>query len=202
MSNVRVLTGGLVVIVLALAGGTGYLIYDRIQNEVGTSAKATQAEVQEIRGDVTQLKDSDTKQTARIKVLESEVIDAKRRLGEAEGKLDLHNKMIAELEKDVDKNKGDIESAKQERKKLQQDADAAKKRMDNVDTELAQAKKERQEIRKQLEAQGARIEEQEKRVEKLEQQGEKRDQELEALKAELAELKKLLGVDDTKKPSN
>jgi len=202
MGNIRVLAGGLVVIVLALAGGTGYLIYERIQSEVGPAAKATKEEVQEIRTDVTQLKDSDAKQTARITVLEGEVIDAKRRLGDAEGKLDLHNKMIVELERDVEANKSDIETAKQEREQLQQQADAQREKVQAIEAEMATAKKERDQIRQQLAAQGARIDEQEKRLESLEQKDSKQDDEIEKLRAEIAALRKLLGVNGDPKPSN
>jgi hypothetical protein len=63
MNNIKILTGGLVVIVLALAGGTGYLIWERIQGEVGTTEKATkqdiielQAEQKETNNDVLELK--------------------------------------------------------------------------------------------------------------------------------------------------
>lgn len=200
MNNIRVLTGGLVLIVLALAGGTGYLLYERINSEIGPHEKATKEEVNEIRTDVVKLKDNDVKQTARIEVLEDEVVDAKRRISDAEGKLDLHKKMIQKLEGDVANNAQDIAEAKEQQKKMEQDLDVERKRLDNVEAELAQAKKEREEIRKQLKAQGERIDEQEKRIDEMEKKGDARDEEIAALKRDLAELRKQLGLE--KEPTN
>ena len=49
MNNIRLLTGGLVLIVLGLAGGTGYLIYDRIQSEVTPTERATKQDIVELK---------------------------------------------------------------------------------------------------------------------------------------------------------
>lgn len=201
MNNIKLLTGGLVVIVLALAGGTGYLIYERIQDEVTVQPKVTQEQIKNIETDVKTLKESDEVQSARIDVLEDEVIDAKDRLNKAEGKLDLQEKAIKKLEENK-ASKEDLEAATARVSQLESEAKKERERVDEVESQLAEAGKEREEIRKQLHAQGVKIEEQEKRLDELEKKGDAHDAELAALRAELAELKRQLGLGDDPSPSN
>lgn len=201
MNNIKLLTGGLVVIVLALAGGTGYLIYERIQDEVTVQPKVTQEQIKNIETDVKTLKESDEVQSARIDVLEDEVIDAKDRLNKAEGKLDLQEKAIKKLEENK-ASKEDLEAATARVSQLESEAKKERERVDEVESQLAEARKEREEIRKQLHAQGVKIEEQEKRLDELEKKGDAHDAELAALRAELAELKRQLGLGDDPSPSN
>ena len=194
MNNIKLLTGGLVVIVLALAGGTGYLIYERIQSEVTPQEKATkqdimelQADQKETKKDVTALKDSDRIQSAKISVLEDDVVALQLR-AEKQGKV------IKKLEENDEATAEELRSAKAER-------DTINEQLKNQQAELDKAKKEREEIRNQLKAQGERIDEQEKRLEDLEKKGDARDEELAALREELAELKRQLGIGDPP-PSN
>lgn len=201
MNNIKLLTGGLVVIVLALAGGTGYLIYERIQDEVTVQPKVTQEQIKNIETDVKTLKESDEVQSARIDVLEDEVIDAKDRLNKAEGKLDLQEKAIKKLEENK-ASKEDLEAATARLSQLESEAKKERERVDEVESQLAEAGKEREEIRKQLQAQGVKIEEQERRLDELEKKGDAHDAELAALRAELAELKRQLGLGDDPSPSN
>lgn len=201
MNNIKLLTGGLVVIVLALAGGTGYLIYERIQDEVTVQPKVTQEQIKNIETDVKTLKESDEVQSARIDVLEDEVIDAKDRLNKAEGKLDLQEKAIKKLEENK-ASKEDLEAATARVSQLESEAKKERERVDEVESQLAEARKEREEIRKQLQAQGVKIEEQERRLDELEKKGDAHDAELAALRAELAELKRQLGLGDDPSPSN
>lgn len=201
MNNIKLLTGGLVVIVLALAGGTGYLIYERIQDEVTVQPKVTQEQIKNIETDVKTLKESDEVQSARIDVLEDEVIDAKDRLNKAEGKLDLQEKAIKKLEENK-ASKEDLEAATARLSQLESEAKKERERVDEVESQLAEARKDREEIRKQLQAQGVKIEEQEKRLDELEKKGDAHDAELAALRAELAELKRQLGLGDDPSPSN
>lgn len=201
MNNIKLLTGGLVVIVLALAGGTGYLIYERIQDEVTVQPKVTQEQIKNIETDVKTLKESDEVQSARIDVLEDEVIDAKDRLNKAEGKLDLQEKAIKKLEENK-ASKEDLEATTARLSQLESEAKKERERVDEVESQLAEARKEREEIRKQLQAQGVKIEEQEKRLDELEKKGDAHDAELAALRAELAELKRQLGLGDDPSPSN
>lgn len=201
MNNIKLLTGGLVVIVLALAGGTGYLIYERIQDEVTVQPKVTQEQIKNIETDVKTLKESDEVQSARIDVLEDEVIDAKDRLNKAEGKLDLQEKAIKKLEENK-ASKEDLEATTARLSQLESEAKKERERVDEVESQLAEARKDREEIRKQLQAQGVKIEEQERRLDELEKKGDAHDAELAALRAELAELKRQLGLGDDPSPSN
>lgn len=194
MNNIKLLTGGLVVIVLALAGGTGYLIYERIQNEVTVQEKATkqdiielQAEQAETKKDVTELKDSDRIQSAKISVLEDDVVALQL-------KADQQAKVIKKLEENDATTMEELKAAKSERETI---TDKLKTQQDELD----KAKKDRQEIRDQLKAQGERIDEQEKKLDEIEKKGDARDQELAALREELAELKRQLGIGDPP-PSN
>ena len=109
MNRIRLLFSGLVVIILGLAGGTGYLIYERIQDEVGVKQQATQQEVQllreeqkKTRQDVLSLKDRVTKAEARLKVLTAEASTAKFERGV------LKDETI-ELRKNTDANREIIE---------------------------------------------------------------------------------------------
>lgn len=194
MNNIKLLTGGLVLIVLGLAGGTGYLIYDRIQNEVAPAEKATkqdiinlQQEQAETKQDVTQLKDSDRVQSAKIEVLEEDVVTLQL-------KADQQGKLIKKLEENDAATAEELAAAKTEREGILEKLKGQKE-------ELDKAKAERKEIRDQLAAQGERIDEQEKKIDDLAKKGDARDQELAALRAELAELKRQLGLGDPD-PSN
>ncbi|MBE7491324.1 MAG: hypothetical protein HS108_06150 [Planctomycetes bacterium] len=194
MNNLRLLTGGLVLIVLALAGGTGFLIYDRIQNEVAAPEKVTKQEVETIKTDVNTLKDSDKVQSAKIAVLEGEVIEVKQRMTNAEGRLELQDKLIKELEKKADANAEDIRAERAKREQMAAEIEKDRKRLEQVEKDLAAAAKERAEIRKQLAAQGEKIEAQEKRLSELEKKGDARDEEIARLRADIEELKRILGA--------
>jgi len=194
MNNLRMLTGGLILIVLGLAGGTGYLIYDRIQSEFAAPDKVTKQEVETIKTDVNTLKDNDKIQNAKIAVLEGDMDQTKGRVTNAEAALERQDKVIKELEKDTAENKTEIASEKEKRKQMQADLEKERKRLDEVEKNLEGAKKERDEIRKKLKEQGEKIDEQERRLTDLEKKGDSRDEELAKLRAELDEVKRLLGL--------
>ncbi|MCB9893882.1 MAG: hypothetical protein H6839_05515 [Planctomycetes bacterium] len=196
MNNIRLLTGGLVLIVLGLAGGTGYLIYDRIQSEVGSTERVTKQDVEEIRTDVTTLKDNDKVQSKKIEVLEDEMVEVKGRVTTAEGKLELQDALIKKLQSDTTANREDIQAQEAKRQKMQEELDGHKAELDAIRGKLEDAEKERQQIRDQLKAQGERIDAQEERLKQIEEKGDSRDAEIAALRAELAALKKQLGLSD------
>lgn len=200
MGNLRMITGGLALVVLALAGGTGYLIWERIQSEIGGSGKATRADVETIRTDVSKqgqqietLRESDIVKTKKIEVLEDEMIAVKGRVSTAEGKIDIQEKLIQKLEESSEANRRDIDAEKAKLQKLQDDSTADRKRLDQIDKELETARNERKQIRDQLKAQGEKIDEQERRLGELEKKGDKRDKDIADLRAEIEELNKLLG---------
>jgi chromosome segregation ATPase len=196
MNNIRLLTGGLVLIVLGLAGGTGYLIYERIQGEVASTERVTKQDVEEIRTDVTTLKDNDKVQSAKIEVLEDEMVDVKGRVTSAEGKLELQDALIKKLQSDTTANSEEIKAQEAKREKMQEELDGHKAELDAIRGKLEEAEIERKAIREQLKSQGERIDAQEERLNKIEKKGDARDEEIAALRAELAALKKQLGLGD------
>ncbi len=200
MSNVRVLTGGLVVIVLALAGGTGYLIYERIQSEVGpTPIKEIQQDLEGIRQDQKETKQDVLELKDQVRLNTNDIATHRKAIAANKAEIGL-------LHESQDKLRKDMEAGDRQAKELydhqQKQIDGLVTANKDLATRIEGLEKASSEINARLDAQGERIAEQEKRVEQLEQQDTKHDQEIAALKAEIAELKKLLGIDDTKKPSN
>jgi chromosome segregation ATPase len=202
MNNIRLLTGGLVLIVLGLAGGTGYLIYERIQSEVTPAEKATKQDIDSIRHeqaqlkteykkDYKELKESDHVQSMKIKDLEDDV-------AVLEVKDKKKAEQIKKLQEDGKATKEDIAALKAEQNSIQD-------KLKSQNEELDKAKKEREAIRKQLAAQGRRIDDQEKRIDDLEKKvddsDKQKEQEIAELRAELAELKRQLGLGEPE-PSN
>lgn len=193
MNNLRLLTGGLALIVLILASGTGYLIWERVQSEINSPQKATKQEVESIKTNVTTLQESDKLQSTKIAVLEQDMADTRRRLGDAEQRIDSQGKVIEKLKTDK-AGKADLDKAQAELDQLKKDQSEQKNRLTTLEGKMETAEKDRADIRKQLAAQGVRIDEQEKKLNELSKKGDAHDKEIAALRAEIEELKKAVGI--------
>ncbi len=190
MNKVRLLFTGLIVIVLALAGGTAWLIYEYIQQQI-PSAQATKQDIQAIKTDTEKTKKDvlDLQQQhnllkARVEVLQGDV--------EAHtARLNTQDKVIKKLEEQGDTHSAELAEAKKEREAIKSEQDKQKAELDAQKTKMS-------DVEAKLKDMGAKVEAMQERVNKTESRLDEKDREIADLKQRLAEIERMLNI----KPTN
>lgn len=202
MNNIKVLTGGLVLIVLTLAGGTGYLLYERIQSEVAPpSERATKQEVNEIRTEQEKQKKDVLELKDQVRINTVDIGANRKAIAANSAEIGILKESQKQLRKDMEAADEETRRQARELHELQQaKIDELAEQNKQIEERTSKLEKANEEIRKQLKAQGERIDEQEKRIGELEKKGDARDEEIAQLKRDLADLRKQLGLE--KEPSN
>lgn len=186
MNKVRLLFTGLVVIVLALAGGTAWLIYEYLQQQI-PGQQATKQELQAIKTDTEKTKKDvlDLQQQhnllkVRVDVLQGEVESHTVRLNN-------QDKVIKKLEDQGDSHAAELAEARKERAEI-------KDKLDQQQSDLDEQKKKMSDVEKKLEEQGAKIEAMQGRLDKADKRLDEKDREIADLKARLEEIETLLKI--------
>lgn len=186
MNKVRLLFTGLIAIVLALAGGTAWLIYEYIQQQIPTR-EGTRQEIQAIKTDTEKTKKDvlDLQQQhnllkARVDVLQGDVEGHTLRLNTQE-------RVIKRLEEQGDAHAAELAEARKER-------EAIKEKLDKQQSDLDAQKNKLDEVEKKLKDMGAKVEEMQSRVEKTESRLDQKDREIADLKARLEEIERMLNL--------
>ena len=150
MNRIRLLFTGLVVIVLALAAGTGWLIYERVESEVAPAGKATKQEVRalEQRQDATEA--TDRKQDVDIEALRKTDERHDKELAVAGGERADLRAGQSKLESENSELKKEVGSLKEELAKALAALAALTTRQDAADAKSTELEKAIKELKDQI----------------------------------------------------
>jgi chromosome segregation ATPase len=194
MGNIRLLTSGLVIVVLGLAGGTGYLVYENIQSELGGRARVTHEDMQQTRNEIKQtqedvlgLKEQQQLHTAQIKAIGDQVDVHQVRIDRAE-------QTIKNLEQQAGDNAAAIEHAKRERDQLKTEQAEMRETLEDHQQQLDDVNQKLTEMGEKVQDLERRVVDNESRITSTEERLEEKDRELQELREEFEELKRQLGI--------
>ncbi|MCF6227373.1 MAG: hypothetical protein L3J82_01740 [Planctomycetes bacterium] len=201
MSQIKTLTGGLIVIMLGLAGGTGYLIYERINTEVANTEKVTKQEVNELKTEVKSNASSLKLLKTTVKINTKRIASAETKIQNGKNERDILKEVDKELRKDSEANKAEIEENVSRIGELDSQIESQTKKIAEFQSELDNAKDQLSKLGTQVEANSKKYNELEKRIdedkEASDEENRKLKDQLRTQAEEIKKIKELLGIEDT-----